>query len=62
MDKIETMWCQYNAPCWQKNQVPHWVQADICWLATSETTWIHSEPANNGNHFYNSLLFYPAGS
>jgi len=47
MDKIEIMWCQYNAPCWQKNQ---------------ETHWVHSEPTNNDNNFYNSVLFYPAAS
>ena len=31
MDKIEMMWCQYNAPCWQKNQETQWVQGkDSC--------------------------------
>ncbi|MFZ0218856.1 MAG: hypothetical protein WAL30_01430 [Candidatus Aquirickettsiella sp.] len=61
MNKIEIMWCQYNSACWQKNQETHWVrEQDTSWLTHSETTWVHSQPINNDNHFYNSLLFYPA--
>lgn len=61
MNKMETLWCQNNAPSWQKNQETHWVQVqDTTWLSSQETTWIQAESMNTGRNFYSELIYYPA--